>query len=62
MVNTVSAHIPKVERDLMRQALTQLVDTGLLVAEKTTPGGCMVYTDFRRRFGGGKATCLKLAR
>ena len=62
MVSTVSAHIPKSERDLMRQALTQLVDTGLLVAAQTKPGGCMIYTDYRRRFGGGKASCLKLAR
>jgi len=62
MIQTTSAHIPKEERDLMRQALTQLVDTGLLVAAQTKPGGCMIYTDYRRRFGGGKATCLKLAR
>ena len=34
MINTVSAHIPKAERALMRQALTQLVETGLLVATK----------------------------
>ena len=62
MINTVSAHIPKTERALMRQALTQLVNTGLLVASQTRLGGCMIYTDYRRRFGGGKATCLKLAR
>ena len=62
MVKTVSAHIPKSERDLMRQALARLVDTGILVAAKRSRAGCMVYTDFRRRFGGGKATCLKLAR
>ena len=62
MIETVSAHIPKAERDLMRQSLTQLVETGLLVATKSAQGGCMIYTDYRRRFGGGKASCLKLAR
>ena len=61
MIETVSAHIPKAERDLMRQSLTQLVETGLLVATKSAQGGCMIYTDYRRRFGGGKASCLKLA-
>ena len=62
MVRTVSAHLPKSEREAMEQALTQLVASGTLVAASTRQGGCMIYTDYRRRFGGGKARCLKLKR
>ena len=62
MVRTVSAHIPKPERDVMAAALTELVSSGLLMAANIRPGGCMIYTDYRRRFGGGKARCLKLER
>ena len=62
MIKTISAHIPKEERDIMSQALAGLVDSGLLVAASREQAGCMIYTDFRRRFGGGKAICLKLAR
>ncbi|HBU47930.1 MAG TPA: hypothetical protein DEB46_06430 [Myxococcales bacterium] len=62
MVRTVSAHIPKPERDVMAAALTELVSSGLLTAANIRPGGCMIYTDYRRRFGGGKARCLKLER
>ena len=62
MTHTVSVRIPKDQRDLMNASLTKLEETKLLVAAERHEAGCMIYTDFRRRFGGGKATCLKLAR
>ncbi len=39
------------------RALVGYRKAGLIPVGKV--GSCMIYTDFRRRFGGGKAECLK---
>jgi endonuclease YncB( thermonuclease family) len=62
VMGVVSTRVPKPLRAEVEAALRQAVDSGVLKAAARRPGTCMVYTDFRRRFGGGKATCLKLHR
>ena len=59
MMGSVAAVVPKSHRDLFAEHLAALVDQGTLKAEDRPVASCMVYTDFRRRFGGGKAECLK---
>jgi len=59
MMGSVAALVPKSHRDLFAKHLKDLVDAGTLSAEERPVASCMVYTDFRRRFGGGKAECLK---
>ena len=45
--------------DPLTAALRRARAAGHLGAYEPKDGSCMVYVDFRRRFGGGKAKCLK---
>lgn len=45
--------------DPLTEALRKARAAGTLGAYQPTESACMVYVDFRRRFGGGKAKCLK---
>lgn len=67
MVDQVAAMIPRgvatvgdvKDRDRLEQALTQWVASGVLVAETTQVDSCTLYVPFKRRYGGGRAVCLK---
>jgi endonuclease YncB( thermonuclease family) len=41
------------------EVLGELLKDDLETAEATAENGCMVYVDFKRRYGGSKAKCLK---
>ena len=43
----------------MTAALEAFLEGGTFGPYEATPASCMIYVDFRRRFGGGKAECLK---
>ena len=62
VLGVVSTRVPKALRSEVKTAFAAAAQAGLLKAAARRKGTCMVYTDFRRRFGGGKAVCLKLHR
>ena len=53
---TVAAVIEKRDISVMKEALSALKSDGYTTS---TDGSCVVYVDFKRRFGGDKAKCLK---
>ncbi|MBL91769.1 MAG: hypothetical protein CMH56_08175 [Myxococcales bacterium] len=53
---TVAAIIEKRNIGVMKKALAALKSDGMTTA---SDGSCVVYVDFKRRFGGDKAKCLK---
>ena len=53
---TVAAVIEKRDLKVMKEALLALKSDGYTRASN---GSCVVYVDFKRRFGGDKAKCLK---
>ncbi len=53
---TVAAVIEKRNIGVMKKALSSLNSAGMTTSED---GSCVVYVDFKRRFGGDKAKCLK---
>lgn len=53
---TVAAVIEKRDLAVMKEALLALKSDGYTTA---SDGSCVVYVDFKRRFGGDKAKCLK---
>jgi len=59
MAKSVVALVPRGQREAYRSALESLVAQGHLVFEQGPSQSCMVYVDFKRRFGGDKAKCLK---
>ena len=57
---TVAAFVEKRNRKTVAKSLAALERKGILVASgEPTDASCVVYVDFKRRFGGDKATCLK---
>ena len=52
---TVPAVVDKRDRDVMKKAL-QVKSEGMITSKD---GSCVIYVDFKRRFGGDKAKCLK---
>jgi len=60
MIDSVAAFVPEDTRPDLAGVLAVLVAGGTLVPSVTRKGSCMIYTDHTRRFGEGKAKCLKL--
>jgi len=60
MIDSIAAFVPSEKRKALAEALSKLVEAGTLVPSATRKGSCMVYTDHTRRFGEGKAKCLKI--
>ncbi len=58
-LRSVAALVPREERDLWRPHLTTLADSGGLPVEENKEVSCMVYVDYKRRYGNRKAPCLK---
>lgn len=55
----VSRAIDKDRRLEFEAYLQQKVDGGALGSQRAEPGSCMVHVPFERRYGGGRASCLR---
>ncbi|WP_146658593.1 thermonuclease family protein [Enhygromyxa salina] len=55
----INRKIAEDQRDSLDDLLTAWADAGKFGAQKRTEGACMLHVPFDRRFGGGKAECLK---
>ena len=53
------AAVPAARRAAIDKALAQLVSSGVLVLGAEGPDSCQVYVDFKRRYGGDRAVCLR---
>ena len=51
--------IPKNDRDEVEKVLVGWAAAGQLGEQTSSDGSCMVHIDFKRRFGTGRAACLK---
>jgi len=59
MAQSVAALVPKSLRSAYALYLDRIERDGVLTAIERPIQSCMVYVDFKRRFGGDKAKCLK---
>lgn len=55
----INRKIAKPKRELLDGLLTAWADAGKFGAQQRSEGACLIHVPFKRRFGGGKAECLK---
>ncbi|WP_428266395.1 thermonuclease family protein [Haliangium sp.] len=55
----IGRQVPVEVRPAVKALLDGYAAAGRFGAGEPEPGACMVYVDFKRRFGRGRATCLK---
>ena len=55
----VPAGVSAAQMDALGAAVKGLLDAGTLTATGTADDSCQIYVDFRRRFGGDRAVCLR---
>jgi endonuclease YncB( thermonuclease family) len=55
----VGREVPKANRDALERHLMGWVSAGRFGSAEPQPSSCMVHIDFKRRFGTGRAACLK---
>jgi hypothetical protein len=55
----INRKIAEDARKPLDAVLTKWADAGKFGAQKRSDGACMTHVPFERRFGGGKAECLK---
>lgn len=55
----VGREVGKDDRETLRRHLLGYASAGRLGNAQPEPGSCMVHIDFKRRFGTGRAACLK---
>ncbi|MFO7564843.1 MAG: thermonuclease family protein [Enhygromyxa sp.] len=55
----INRKIPVDQREPLAAALSTWVEAGRFGAQQRREGSCMIHVPFQRRFGGGKAECLK---
>ncbi len=55
----INRKIPVAKREQLDALLTAMADTGGFGAAQRREGACMIHVPFNRRFGGGRAECLK---
>ena len=56
----INRKVAKDQREALKAHLTKVyADAGRFGNSPRTPGACMVHVPFKRRFGGGRAACLK---
>ncbi len=51
--------VPKDLRPVLLEILEGYVAAGIFKADNPKPSACMIHVDFKRRFGTGRAKCLK---
>jgi endonuclease YncB( thermonuclease family) len=55
----VDREVPKDDREKLKRHLMGYASAGRFGNAEGQPGSCMVHIDFKRRFGTGRAACLK---
>ncbi|NVB38707.1 thermonuclease family protein [Pseudenhygromyxa sp. WMMC2535] len=55
----INREIPEDDRDALDALLTTWADAGRFGTQVEHESACMIHVPFQRRFGGGKAECLK---
>jgi hypothetical protein len=55
----INRKIPKDDREKLLSVLLGYVADGRLGDQKAENGACMIHVDFKRRYGTGRASCLK---
>ncbi|MBC8068451.1 MAG: thermonuclease family protein [Deltaproteobacteria bacterium] len=55
----VSRAIAKDNRLELERVLQGYADSGALGGQRGNPGACMIHVPFERRYGGGRAACLR---
>lgn len=55
----VTREVPKESRADMETALQAMAASGRMGGDQGAPSVCMVHVPFRRRYGAGKASCLR---
>jgi hypothetical protein len=55
----VNRKVAKDDREKLHAVLETYVGDGGLGEQTSEPGACMIHIDFKRRFGTGRAACLK---
>lgn len=55
----VNRKIPQAQREQCKALLSAMADSGTFGAAQRREGACMIHVPFNRRFGGGRAECLK---
>ncbi len=58
-VRLVDRPAPKEHRQELNKLLKSYADQGLFGTATGEPSSCMVHVPFKRRYGGGRAACLK---
>ena len=58
-LNNTAALIPKADRKRMTAVLEGIEKSGILKAASREKDSCMVYVPFQRRYGAGRAECLR---
>jgi endonuclease YncB( thermonuclease family) len=51
--------IPEAQREQLDALLTEMAETGVFGATTRRESACMTHVPFNRRFGGGRAECLR---
>lgn len=55
----IGRDVPKDQREELKLHMLGYVSSGMFGNEPGQPGACMIHIDFKRRFGTGRAACLK---
>ncbi|WP_181197263.1 thermonuclease family protein [Enhygromyxa salina] len=55
----INRKIPEDQRKALDALLNEWAKAGKFGAQQRSEGSCMIHAPFKRRFGGGKAECLK---
>jgi endonuclease YncB( thermonuclease family) len=55
----IDREVPKADREALERHLMGWVSAGRFGTAEGQPGSCMIHIDFKRRFGTGRAACLK---
>jgi endonuclease YncB( thermonuclease family) len=55
----IDREVPKSDREALERHLMGWVSAGRFGTAEGQPGSCMIHIDFKRRFGTGRAACLK---
>ena len=55
----IGRDVPEDDRETLKAHLLGYVSQGRFGSAEPQPGSCMIHIDFKRRFGTGRAACLK---
>ena len=55
----INRKVKEDDRDALKKLLMSYVAQGRFGDQTESNGACMIHVDFKRRFGTGRAACLK---